>query len=267
MSGNRLALLLVLVAALHLPAPEVSHAGSADVCASQFARMSGDELEALVAGVVDRSRGKDFFDVRSKMLRQKSPAVSVEKWNSELVVALAAPLPGTPQRLPSMSRLEADDLYRYLSCHPVAGMKHIRKYDPQGNFGFCFGRATAVHLEALRRGLARPRIMKIWGVGPMKGGWGHHVATLVAAKEGGWWAIDPEISRVVSGTEWIQWLKSEQENAASPLVFFVSEAERFGPSPGKYTATDLYGTGTDDIYNGYFRDLIEEAPRPNRGAP
>jgi hypothetical protein len=247
--------------------PAGLHAGPPEPCVSQFARMSGDELEALVAGVVGRSRGKDFFDVRSKMLREKSAASAVEKWNSDLIVALTAPLPATPQRLPSMSRPEADDLYRYLSCHPVAGMRHIRKYDPKGNFGFCFGRATAVHLEALRRGLARPRIMKIWGVGPMKGGWGHHVATLVAAKEGGWWAIDPEIGRVVSGTEWIQWLKSEQENAANPLVFFVSEAERFGPSPGKYTATDLYGSGTEDIYNGYFRDLIEEAPGPKRSAP
>jgi hypothetical protein len=40
----------------------------------------------------------------------------------------------------------------------------------------------------------------------------------------------------------------------------VSEAERFGPSPGKYTKVDLYGTDDGDIYNGYFRDLIEKEP-------
>lgn len=201
------------------------------------------------------------------MLQKPNRAAVVDAWNSELVTALSAPLPPTLKREPGMTVDQAKDLYQYLSCHPVASLAHVRKYDPKGNFGFCFGRATAVHLEALRRGVARPRIMKIWGVGPMQGGWGHHVATLVAAKEGGWWAIDPEIGRVVSGVEWIQWLKSEQENAASPLVFFVSEGERFGPSPGKYTPVDLYGTGTDDIYNGYFRDLIEKAPGPKRGAP
>ena len=96
----------------------------------------------------------------------------------------------------------------------------------------------------------------------MKGGWGHHVATLVAGKEGGWWAIDPEVGTVVSATEWIKWLKAEQENLEEPLVFFVSEAERFGPAASsKYNQIDLYGTETSDIYNGYFRDLLRGKAR------
>lgn len=91
----------------------------------------------------------------------------------------------------------------------------------------------------------------------MKGGWGHHVATIVAGKEGGWWAIDPEVGKVVSATDWVKWLKAEQENGDEPLVFFISEAERFGPNAhSKYNQVDLYGSDTDDIYNGYFRKLI-----------
>ena len=251
---------LVAILLFTLVVPLQVSAGTSRECLARFAAMSGDELEEFVAGVVDRSREKDFFEIRSKMLGKKNAVAAVEKWNSSLVEALQAPLPPTVQRERGMSLDQSKDLYQYLSCHPVAGMKHVKKYDPQGNFGFCFGRATAAHLEALRRGLARSRIMKIWGVGPMKGGWAHHVATLVSAKEGGWWAIDPEIGKVVSGVDWIKWLKSEQENTEEPLVFFVSEAERFGPSPGKYTKVDLYGTDDGDIYNGYFRDLIEKEP-------
>ena len=236
-------------------------------CQTQFSRLSLDSHEAQLEAVVQRSQNTDFFAVRSDLLEKPKATVEIDEWNSELEAALKLSLPPSGNRKNGMTRDEAKKLYQQIDCHPVAGMKQVKKYDPQGNFGFCFGRATATHLEALRQRLSRSRILKIWGVGPMKGGWGHHVATLVAAKEGGWWAIDPEIGHVVSGVDWVKWLREEQENSAEPLVFFLSEAERFGPLPGKYKQIDLFGTDESDIYNGYFRDLIRKSPDQKKSAP
>ncbi|MBU6376294.1 MAG: hypothetical protein KGQ59_09890 [Bdellovibrionales bacterium] len=249
----------LVVGALSSPWARLSNSlAGEEKCLEKFAQLIADPVEFAV----DRSRGIDFFAIREKMLSKKKALKHTEKWNQDLLEALQAPLAPTGSRRNGVTREEADDLYRYVNCHPVAGMSQVRKYDPAGNFGFCFGRATAVHVEALRRGLSRSRVLKIWGVGPMKGGWGHHVATLVAGKEGGWWAIDPEVGKVVSATEWMKWLKDEQENLEEPLVFFVSEAERFGPaSSSKYNRIDLYGTESGDIYNGYFRDLLRGKSR------
>ncbi|MEN9723411.1 MAG: hypothetical protein RJB38_1397, partial [Pseudomonadota bacterium] len=236
---------------------------SRSACVQGFAALGRSPEEERVEAAVARSRSESFFDLRAATLRAPLSAQKLAQWNDELIEALKLKLPPVSGRGSGMSREEAEALYQYLVCHPVASMRHLPVYDPQKNFGFCFGRATAVHLEALRRGLARTRVMKIWGVGPMKGGWGHHVAGLVAAEDGGWWAIDPEVKRVVRATDWIRWLRGEQENEREPLMFFISEAERFGPLPGKYRQIDLYGPGSNDIYNGFFSDLIEEsAPRP-----
>jgi hypothetical protein len=136
-------------------------------------------------------------------------------------------------------------------------------YDPNYETGFCFARATIGHIEALLKGVDPNSIRKIWIVGDM-GKWGHHVATLIKAKEG-WYVYDSIFEKVLTSQEWFNALSAKKNPEAKDLMVFVSKSERFGPeSANGYSPFTFFNTDTntfnreDDFYKGYFHDYFEE---------
>lgn len=195
--------------------------------------------------------GWSFFEIHSQFSDAK-----IRRFNKKLRTLLApGPMPEQkdPKYVYRLTNDEADRFYQSFENNPVGSCS--ADYEPGGiKIGFCFGRAIIAHIEALRYGVHPSSIKKIWVVGDMKE-WGHHVATMIKT-ESGWKVFDNETG-LVSAHRWIELQQAEKKPGAKPLMFFVSSAERFGPSNnGTYQATDLFGDGMNDYYNGFFSDYF-----------
>lgn len=208
-----------------------------------------EQAEGLESEVLEEISG-NYYKVE-----RKSPA-DVAAWNKALFQELNdLPLSGADrERIGGLSAEAIQGLYDKVKNHPVASCKNVKKYDPDGNIGFCFGRAMSVHLEALRMGVAKESVRKMWAVGSMKYKnifWQHHVATMVRDEKGAWWVIDPEYKKPKLLKEWYKTIKKMDSD--DKLQFFSSEGKRFGPaSDATYTPDDM----TSEFYNGYFEDLM-----------
>ncbi len=152
---------------------------------------------------------------------------------------------------------EAKKIYNAVSNNEVASIQNISKYDPKNEgIGFCFGRATTAHLEALHRRVNPFAIKKIFAVGELKAGetnWGFHVTTIVRAKTGGWYAIDPIMGRPINLREWYK-IMSDNYDPSKSMKIFATDANRFVPhSSDHYLPSSLFISG----YHGYFEDLMK----------
>lgn len=163
-------------------------------------------------------------------------------------------------RVQAISMEYADLVYESINQHPVVSDFRIYDYRNGLQIGFCFGRATYVHLALLRSGMNKRSIKKIWAVGPMETDgteWQFHVATAVLAEDGEWYAIDTFQGQVVPVREWF---KAMQRVATDDsLRFYVSEPSKFSVSLGEYSRVQL---GLDlnedqDWYSHYFKKLME----------
>lgn len=121
--------------------------------------------------------------------------------------------------------------------------------------GFCFGRATFAHMEALMQNISEQFIKKIWVVGEMKE-WTFHVATMILA-EGRWMVLDNKVG-LMSVQRWMKEMRKKL--IGGKQMFFVSQPSRFGVnSPHQYNAIDLFGVNEqNDFYQGYFREYFQE---------
>ena len=176
---------------------------------------------------------------------------------------LDAPLEDNhPKRVAELNSTQRNKVYQAVDNHPVASQCHLRQYDPQGNMGFCFGRAMTAHLELLNSGVQKDKIRKLWAVGSFQAGgnnWRYHVTTIVKGDDGQWWAIDPIFGTPVSAKEWYRKMKGF--DVGGDMILFTSEAKRFGPSsPDQYNRPHL----NLDAYNNYFNDLLKSY-RENNG--
>lgn len=216
---------------------------------SQEAR---DYFESLVS--------QDLLQVQAYETTGKTKS-QVEKMNEANFQRLSdySPRP-THGRVYSIPLEYADDVYYSINQHPVVSEFRIYDYRNGHQIGFCFGRATYVHLVLLRSGMDKRSIKKIWAVGPMVTGdteWQFHVATAVLAEDGQWYAIDTFQGRVVPVREWF---RAMQEVATDKtLRFYVSEPSKFSVSLGEYSRIQL---GLDlsadqDWYSHYFKKLME----------
>lgn len=50
-----------------------------------------------------------------------------------------------------LSMKQAQQILELSKKHSVVGVDALDKYDPEGNFGFCFGRACYFHIDLLSR--------------------------------------------------------------------------------------------------------------------
>jgi hypothetical protein len=184
---------------------------------------------------------------------------TINKWN-EVLLAEFEKIPFTARlanRKAGLNREEIRRLYDRVSNHPVAAQCHLHKYDKDGRMGYCFGRATAAHLEAIEAKVQKESIRKIWAVGPMKTGstnWQYHVTTLVRDDQGVWQAIDPIMWRPIPLQQWVTKMKSFSTD--SSLTFFVTDPKRGFPHfGGRYRPDHFRGDQADP----FFRDLMEES--------
>jgi hypothetical protein len=161
-----------------------------------------------------------------------------------------------PKRLSGLEKVELDELFKRIKDNPVTAICNRDKYDPKNiGIGFCFGRAIAAHIEALRMGLAKGSIKKAWAVGELnsdEGPWRYHVTTVVRGTDGTWWALDTLLNSPVTIEDWYGKMKSF--DAAGDMRLFVSEPQRFGPdSAKKYSPKQFSHPG----YNNFFNDLMD----------
>jgi hypothetical protein len=148
----------------------------------------------------------------------------------------------------------ATALTRKVERHPVVGYPNLDHYE-NCDQGFCFGRAVGVHVEALRERIHPDAIRKLWIIGPNTDD-SFHVTTIIKAREGGWWVLDPNHETALTVAEWIQ-----QYGGRSAYTLFVSDARRFGvQSPLYYRAVDLFGSEEEDFYNEFFSDYFSRYP-------
>jgi hypothetical protein len=145
---------------------------------------------------------------------------------------------------------------------PVSNPANSAYYDPRGYLGFCFGRAMAVHLEALTRGLAPDSVLKLWAVGNLQDDdgtrWGYHVTTLLRGAaltplgvQQVWWAIDPLYERAMTIEQWYAQMRQELDPTKT-MRLYSTYPNKFSPKPGEYNGLELLSPA----YNGFFRDLL-----------
>jgi hypothetical protein len=131
------------------------------------------------------------------------------------------------------------------------------------NIGYCFGRATFIHLLLLKMGLNKNSIRKIWAVGPMKTSrysedtWAFHVATVVYTEDWGWMTLDTNESKAQPIRHWIS--TYQDLSTDGKVRFYITSPEKFGLDDGVYSRIQL---GLDlprehDWYKGYFQDLMK----------
>lgn len=210
-----------------------------------------EELEALYGN-------RSFIDIQSEATQEQ-----ILENNKRFVELLNLPVfeVNSVEKTSYITPDEADIIFKDIEAAKVNVDNAC--YDPKGTVGFCFGRATMVHMEALIRNVAPESVRKIWLTGDMSE-WGHHVATLIKAQDG-WYIIDVEVGAVVKVNEWFKFFKKYQPKDAKEMMLFISKADRFGPNDKTgYTAGDLFNTITNkfnrksDFYRGFFHDYFEE---------
>lgn len=215
---------------------------------------------------------ESFFDIHMQMSNE-----DIVKNNDNLLRLLNEEPFLESDAVNRLSKPQAKKLYDEMNNTPC--VSNDSPYQRPGvAIGYCFGRAIVSHMHALRRGIDPRAMKKIWVVGPMRGDWGHHVAYMVRAKNGSWWVVD-NVTGLVSHKEWIRQLKTFKYTDKE-LMFFVSEAARFGPRKNySYNTVNLFNiqgnqfSGFDreaDYYRGFFRDLFEyldETPQPEAFTP
>lgn len=169
----------------------------------------------------------------------------------------------------ALTRSEADYLHRFFKNHPVVGLEQTRKkYDPEGCYGFCFGRATIAHIEALEMGVAPENILKIWVSGPMhsqrhfnshyKMDWAYHVAAMFKSAEGPWLVVDPFYGKVLTAEQWIGIHQSYAQNNYQ-LLFQVTDPRRIQPeNRDLYSTQSLLSDPQFENINRFHKDYLQD---------
>lgn len=98
---------------------------------------------------------------------------------------------------------------------------NVDKYDPEGVFGFCFGRSMTARVLSRQSHLSNQGLYKLFAVGDMRSGytnpetgeppppeWRFHVTTIAQGPEGSWYALDPifysGMGDLISLSQWIR---------------------------------------------------------------
>jgi hypothetical protein len=233
----------------------------ADTCPANFAELeSVESLGRRYADLDDRIQ--NAFGGNLYRLQKNSSPEFANEWNRGLIQGLRE-IPmvvRNPKRIIGLNDEQLAGLFWRVKNHPLSAPNTTltKKYDRQKRgLGFCFGRAMVAHREALKMGVAKESIRKIWAVGPMKtadGYWQHHVATMVRNLKGEWYVLDPLDRRAMPVADW---LESVRHSFPSPnLQLFSTNPARFSPEDAR---SILPGTTKSKYFNGYFQDMLEQS--------
>lgn len=121
-------------------------------------------------------------------------------------------------------------------------------------FGFCFGRASMVHFEALSKSIPSDLIKKVWMIGKVKS-WRYHVATILRSGSD-WYVLDTD-SGLMKIDNWVAKYNKQNliEGRNRPLMYIVTEASResyFDSS--SYKSKNFFS----DQFEGYFYRFFED---------
>lgn len=221
---------------------------------------SEDELKDLLLKT-------NLYDFRSQEIAEGK---NFEQLKKELLQSLKDYSPATSAtKAAGISYQQAEKILSKLLRERIH--YDYRSYDPQGNIGFCFGRAMYLHLQLLRHGVAKDSVKKIFAIGPMKEGginWQFHVATMVKDKNSNeWWVLDSNFTRPITAEKWIahfQKLRVDQTptffglfkktDREKSIRFYVTEASKLGSSTWQYSPHGL----NDPFYNNFFKDMLQD---------
>lgn len=201
-------------------------------------------------------------DLEAIMLREtngKSPE-EISDMNAKTISDIEAEIPSyNSSRKSSISMESAEFLRRQINENPVAGSRSDLYEQPNTSIGYCFGRATFVHLMLLKMGVQKESIQKIFAVGTMAAGginWQFHVATMAYSETNGWLVIDSNHARPMAVRDWIA--HYNKQSPSGRIRFYATDASKFTFKLGKYSRAQL---GLDmprkrDWYKHYFKDLM-----------
>jgi hypothetical protein len=156
---------------------------------------------------------------------------------------------------PKVNQARAQQILELLKANPIAGSEHIKNYDADREVGFCFGRATYVHMELLRRKVLPEHIVKIFALGNLRSRnekWEFHVVIAVLGSENTWWVIDELSKDILNLKDWMDQFKAYSKNPKEPRIrYYITDAAKFHPALGAYKNEEL----RFEYYNNYFVDL------------
>lgn len=158
---------------------------------------------------------------------------------------------------------QAQKLMTATQQNEVVGFRASQKYqNPKFAIGYCFGRATFIHLMLLKMGVQKESIYKIWAVGGLVTNipdvvWGHHVATVVFTRDKGWVVLDTNEAKPITVEEWMN--SQISRSTDGQIRFYLTDAAKLGVDIGRYSRLQM---GLDlpldqDLYFGYFKDMIQ----------
>lgn len=218
--------------------------------ADSFAKATSlNELESLYGG-------ENLIEIQRLITNDK---ILSNNKNVKKLLAKPFKVEEVPGKNSLVKEVDTNVLYKAMENSDVN--KNHYCYDTKGTIGFCFGRATIAHMEAIVRNVHPDLVKKIWIAGDM-GVWGHHVATMVYSEKG-WMVLDTNLGRTISAEQWIDYYMPMKEGKKDIMVF-VTQAGRFGPYDNRpYNAVDLFNTNSADFnkaadyFNGYFHDYFQ----------
>lgn len=228
------------------------------------AQASGAACVQLFEPSVFRQKPDRLYDFYQQQIALLS-AEEVQSLNRSFVESVKdyTPPPNT-ERAQTLDRVQAQKILDIVFNHPTIGFRADDIYSRPGEeMGFCFGRAMYMHLLALKIGVQKESIKKIWAVGPMQSDtpgvdWGYHVGLMVYSKEG-WIVLDPNLRHVYLVKDWVQ--KFSEKSIDGRIRFYATEPNKFGLYSGKYSR---YLLGLDlnieqDWFKHYFVDMINQS--------
>lgn len=204
------------------------------------------DLSKLYAEEVSGKSIAEIADMNSKILE------SIESENPEAE---------SSRRSVSVTESAAKRLLQLTLQNPIVTPGNAKYDQPNTSIGYCFGRATFIHLMLLKMGVQKDSIRKIWAVGPMKAGnimWQFHVATSVFVDGKGWMVIDTNHNSPIPVREWMN-NYSQQSSPAGMVRFYATDASKFAFQLGKYSRVQMGTnvTADKDWYRHYFKDMID----------
>ena len=219
---------------------------SPQTCMRAFFReaLNRDEFGKKMAANLD----SNLFDL--PVLNRKASRAQMDEWVRFLD---ELPLPKS-ERVTEAPEMLVRQIFTTVRDHPVSSFEHLAKYDPDGDMGFCFGRATAAHLTALKLGVDKRQILKVWVKGTLQSEqhhWRYHVATLIRGKENSWKVIDPIFPAPLDFKRWL--FEMVKMNPKGDLQTVLTEAKRFAPSTRLAYREQTFKL---PAYRHYFEDLL-----------
>lgn len=215
------------------------------------------ETKALLAARAVEIEKSELTLKKSLFAVERGSVKEATAKNEQVLLGLKnSPTNSSSKRKIGLDDGEMHSLFREVYDHPVAAIAKVPKYEAyQKGIGYCFGRATAAHLTALKNGVDKDSIRKIWALGDLRTGdvnWRYHVTTAVRNKKGEWIAIDPIFGRPMPVDEWYKEMKKFDHKGN--MRVFETEPKRMGPDTGgQYNKKQF----NHFLYNGYFSDMME----------